>query len=77
MSVLEEKSSFKMLELAFSPKLDWGSYNISIVKTASKKIGVFTLKFYEVSFSGGCSVSLEIYHTPMFGILLSCLGWCP
>ena len=37
-SVLEEKSSFKMLGLTFSSKLDWGSYIISIVKTASKKI---------------------------------------
>ena len=38
-SVLEEKSSFKMLGLTFSSKLDWGSYIISIGKTASKKIG--------------------------------------
>ena len=38
-SVLEEKSSFKMLGLTFSSKLDWGSYIISIAKTASKKIG--------------------------------------
>ena len=38
-SVLEEKSSFKMLVLTFSSKLDWGSYIISIAKTASKKIG--------------------------------------
>ena len=38
-SVLEEKSSFKMLLLTFSSKLDWGSYIISIAKTASKKIG--------------------------------------
>ena len=37
--VLEEKSSFKMLRLTFSSKLDWGSYIISIAKTASKKIG--------------------------------------
>ena len=37
-SVLEEKSSFKMLGLTFSSKLDWGSYIISIAKTASKKI---------------------------------------
>ena len=37
-SVLEEKSSFKMLGLNFSSKLDWGSYIISICKTASKKI---------------------------------------
>ena len=38
-SVLEEKLSFKMLGLTFSSKLDWGSYIISISKTASKKIG--------------------------------------
>ena len=31
-SVLEEKSSFKMLGLT-SSKLDWGSYIISIAKT--------------------------------------------
>ena len=37
-SVLEEKSSFKMLRLTFSSKLDWGFYIIS-AKTASKKIG--------------------------------------
>ena len=38
-SILEEKSSFKMLGLIFSSKLDWSSYIISIAKTASKKIG--------------------------------------
>ena len=38
-SVLAEKSSFEMLGLNFSSKLDWGSYIISIAKTASKKIG--------------------------------------
>ena len=38
-SVLEEESSFKMLRLTFSSKLDWGSYNIFITKTFSKKIG--------------------------------------
>ena len=37
-SVFEEKSSFKMLELTFSSKLDWGSYIIYIAKTVSKKI---------------------------------------
>ena len=46
-SVLEEKSSFKMLELTFSSKLDWGSYIISIAKTACKKIGalICSMKF--------------------------------
>ena len=38
-SVLEEKSSFKMLRLTFSSKLDWGSYIISLAKTTSKEIG--------------------------------------
>ena len=37
-SVLEKKSSFKMLGLTFSSKLDWGSYIISNAQTASKKI---------------------------------------
>ena len=36
-SVFEEKSSFKMLGLTSSSKLDWGSYIISIAKIASKK----------------------------------------
>ena len=46
-SVLEEKSSFKMLGLTFSSKLDWGPYIISIAKTASKKIGALirSMKF--------------------------------
>ena len=37
-SVLDEKSSFMMLGLTLSSKLDWGSYFISIAKTASKKL---------------------------------------
>ena len=47
-SVLKEKSSFKMLGLTFSSKLDWGSYIISIAKTASKKIGALncSMKFF-------------------------------
>ena len=46
-STLEEKSSFKMLGLTFSSKLDWGSYIISIAKTAYKKIGALirSMKF--------------------------------
>ena len=46
-SALEEKLSFKMLGLTFSSKLDWGSYIISIAKTASKKIGALirSMKF--------------------------------
>ena len=46
-SVIEEKSSFKMLGLTFSSKLYWGSYMISIAKTASKEIGalIHSMKF--------------------------------
>ena len=46
-SFLEEKSYFKMLGLTVSSKLDWGSYIISIAKTASKKIGALirSMKF--------------------------------
>ena len=46
-SVLEEKSFFKMLGLTFSSELDWGSYIISITKTATKKIGglICSIKF--------------------------------
>ena len=46
-SVLEEKSSFKMLGLTFTSKLDWGSYIISIAKTATKKIKalIHSMKF--------------------------------
>ena len=46
-SVFEEKSSFRMLGLSFSSKLDCGSAFISITKTAFKKIGALirSMKF--------------------------------
>ena len=58
-SVLEEKSSFKMLCLTFSSKLDWGSYIISIAKTASKKIGALirSMKFLSLE------VALYLYKS--------------
>ena len=58
-SVLEEKSSFKMLGLTFSSKLDWGSYIISTAKTASKKIRAFihSMKFLSPK------VSLYLYKS--------------
>ena len=74
-SVLEEKSSFKMLRLSFSSKLDRGFYIISIAKTAFKKIGalIHSMKFLSPE------VVLYLYKftiRPCMGILLSCLGWC-
>ena len=46
-SVIQEISSFKMLGLTFSCKLDWRSYIATIVKTAAKKIVAFfhSMKF--------------------------------
>ena len=43
-SILEKKTSFKMLGLTFSSKLDWGFCIISITKTVFES-------FYEISFS--------------------------
>ena len=67
-SVLEEKSSFKMLGLAFSSKLDWGSYIISIAKTASKKIGalIHSIKFLPPEL---LCISLPYCHVAMPGLV--------
>ena len=67
-SVLEEKSSFKMLELTFSSKLDWGSYIISIAKSTFKKIGALirSMKF----FSPG--VALYLYKSTIW----PCMEYC-
>ena len=46
-SVPEEKSSFNMLRLTFSSKLDWGFYIISKTLQESWSLDLF----YEVSFS--------------------------
>ena len=47
--VPEEKSYFKMLQLTFSSKLDWGSYISLLLKLPPKKWSLDL--FYEVSFS--------------------------
>ena len=67
-SILEEKSSFKMLGLTFSPKLDWGSYIISIAKTASKKIGalIHSMKFLSPE------VALYLYKST----IRPCIEYC-
>ena len=58
-ALLEEKSSFKMLELNFSSKLDWGStLNLLLTKTASKKIGALICSVKFLSPEQGCSISL-------------------
>ena len=67
-SVLEKKSSFKVLELTFSSKLDWGSYIISIAKTASKKIGALirSMKFLS------SEVALYLYKST----IQPCMEYC-
>ena len=63
-SVLEEKSSFKMLGLTFSTNLNWGSYITSIAKTISRKIGdlIHSVKFFSLK------VALYLYK--------STIRWC-
>ena len=57
--VIEEKPSFKMLGLIFFSELDWGSYIISIAKTAFKKIGALirSMKFFSLE------VTLYVYKS--------------
>ena len=59
-SVLEEKTSFKML--------DWGSYIVSIAKTASKKIGalIHSMKFLSPE------VALYLYKST----IQPCMEYC-
>ena len=67
-SVLEEKTSFKMLGLTSSYKLDWGSYIASIAKTASKKIGALirSMKFLSPE------VALYLYKST----IRPCMEYC-
>ena len=66
-SVLE-KLSFKMLGLTFSSILDWGSYIISIAKTASKIAGalVGSVKFISPE------VALYLYKSTIW----LCMQYC-
>ena len=67
-SVLEEKTSFKMLGLTLSSKLDWGSYIVSVAKAASKKIGALirSMKFLSPE------VALYLYKS----IIRPCMEYC-
>ena len=67
-SVLEEKSSFKMLGLTFSSKLDWSPYIISIAKTASEKIGALILSMTFLS----PEVAQYLYKS----IIRPCMEYC-
>ena len=65
---LRKKTSFKMLGLTFSSKLDWGSYIVSIAKTASKKIGALirSVKFHSPE------VALYLYKST----IRPCMEYC-
>ena len=67
-SVLEKKTSFKMLGLTFSSKLDWGSYIVSIAKTASNKIRalIHSIKFLSPG------AALYLYKSTIW----SCMEYC-
>ena len=67
-SIIEEKSYYKMLGLTFSSELGWGSHIISIVKTASKKIGALirSMKFFSPE------VALYIYKSTIW----PCMEYC-
>ena len=67
-SVVKEKTSFKMVGLTFSSKLDWDSYIVSIAKTASKKIGALirSMKFLSPE------VALYLYKST----IRPCMEYC-
>ena len=61
-----------MLGLTFSSKLDWGSFIISIAKTASKKIGalIHSMKFLSPE------VVLYLYKSTIWPYMeYCCLDW--
>ena len=67
-SVLEKKSSFKMVGLTFSFKLDWSSYITSVAKSVSKRIGALidSMKFLSNE------VALYLYKST----LSPCMEYC-
>ena len=67
-SVLKEKSSFKMLGSTFFSILDWGSYIISIAKTASRNIRVL------IPFVKCLSPEVALYFYK--SIIRPCMEYC-
>ena len=67
-SAFEEKSSFNMVELTLSSKLDWGSYSISVAKSASKKIVALICSMTFLS----AEVALYVYKST----IRPCMEYC-
>ena len=67
-SALEDKSSFKKLELTFSSKLDWVTYIVSVAETSSKKIGalIHSMQFLSPE------VALYLYKS----LIRPCMEYC-
>ena len=65
---IDVKTGESILGLTFSSKLDWGSYIISIAKTASKKIGplIRSMKFLSPE------VALYLYKST----ICPCMEYC-
>ena len=68
MDLFLRKNHLEILGLTFSSKLDWGSYIVSITKTASKKIGALTwsMKFLSPE------VALYFYKST----IQACMEYC-
>ena len=69
-SVLEEKSSFKILGLTFSSKLNWGSSITSITKTASKNIGalICSISFFLLKL---LCISINLPYTQVWNTVVT------
>ena len=74
-SVLEEKSSVKMLGLTFTSKLDWGYYMISIAKTKPKKIGALVRSTKFLSFSVNLPYGHAWNTVVLSGLVLLVATW--
>ena len=70
---LRKASSFQMVRLTLSFKLNWCSCIIYIAQTAFKKIGALIRSIDFFLLRSPCT-SLQIYHMALHGILFSCLG---
>ena len=68
MGLFLTKSSFNMLELTFSCKLDWESYIFSFVKTVSNKIGAL-IRSMKYLFP---EVALYLYKSTIY----PCMEYC-
>ena len=60
---------------SFCSKSDWGSYIVSIAKTAAKKVVALIFFLQNLFLLKLLFISINL-PTALYGILLSCLGGC-